>query len=293
MIVKKGSGQGIQDHVAHYYSSLSGRLREAADYVVANPVDVATRSLRQISVSTGLAPATFTRLAKSMEFESFEQLRDLCRNSVEVKPFPFSEKAARLVRERDAGESQPFLHRHISACITNIDVMSRHLDLDALERSADFLVNARNVVLFGAYSSTGIVDYFSYLSRYFAPQWRVAGHHGGSLSASLTGLDERDAMVLLTKAPFAKRGILAAKMASDHGVRLMLITDNHSCPALDYAETHFIIPSDSPQFFSSYVASLVLIETLIGMLVSRAGPQAKTRIEEIETSNRRYGEFWE
>lgn len=293
MIVKNAIGQDIQHHVAHYYSGLSVRLQQAADYVVANPVDVATRSLRQVSTSAGLAPATFTRLARSMDFESFEQLRDLCRMSIKAKPLPFSEKAARLVSEREAGESQPFLHRHISACINNIDAMSRHMDLNALEKSADFLSNARNVVLFGAYSSTGVVDYFSYLARYFAPQWRIAGRHGASLSSSLVGLDERDAMVLLTKAPFAKRGILAAKMASDHGVKLMLITDSHTCPALDYAQTHFIIPSDSPQFFSSYVASLVLIETLVGMLVSRAGPQAKIRIEEIETLNRRYGEFWE
>lgn len=286
-------GQGIQQHIAHYYSGLSVRLQEAADYVVAHPVDVATRSLRQVSVSAGLAPATFTRLARALGFDSFEQLRELCRNSVRHRPLPFTEKAAQLVNAKNEGQSQPFLHRHIAACINNIDVMSRQLDLDALDKTADFLSKARSVALFGAYSSTGIVDYFSYLARYFDPQWRVVGRHGASLSSSLVGLDERDAMVLLTKVPFAKRGILAAKMASDHGVKLLLITDSHTCPAIDYADTHFIVPSDSPQFFSSYVASLVLIETLVGMLVSRAGPKAQARIEEIETLNHRYGEFWE
>ena len=52
------------------------------------------------------------------------------------------------------------------------------------------------------------------------------------------------------------------------------------------------MPSDSPQFFSSYAATLVLVETIIGMLVARAGPEAMDRIAEVEARNHRLEEYW-
>ncbi|NHX27941.1 hypothetical protein HA397_28795, partial [Escherichia coli] len=50
----------IQEKIAAEYEGLSAKLRDAADFVAENPLDVATRSLRSISASSGLAPATFS-----------------------------------------------------------------------------------------------------------------------------------------------------------------------------------------------------------------------------------------
>ena len=116
---------------------------------------------------------------------------------------------------------------------------------------------------------------------------------GASLSADMAGLDERDAALILTKAPYAKRSVLAAEMAAETGAYVLVVTDSHSCPALEFASAHFIVPTESPQFFSSYVATLVLIETLVGMLVVRAGVEARARIREVEARNHLHGEFWD
>ena len=249
MTVVQSENQSIQECIALNYSGLSGRLREAADYVIANPIDVATRSLRAVSSSAGLAPATFTRLSRSLGFDSYEAMRELCRSGIGHQPLSFSEKAGRLVMEQNSPKKSRFFHRHLAACIDNIDQMSQRLDVAQMEETVALLSKAEQVVLFGAYSSTGIVDYFAYLARYFAPNWRVAGRNGASLSSTLVGLGPQDVVIILTKAPFAKRGILAAQMAVDIGAQVVLITDSHTCPAIDFARHHFIVPSDSPQFF--------------------------------------------
>jgi DNA-binding MurR/RpiR family transcriptional regulator len=155
------------------------------------------------------------------------------------------------------------------------------------------LTQARRVVLFGAYASTGIIEYFAYLANFFTSDWRIAGRMGASLSTAIADLEKGDALVIITKPPFARRSILAAKMASELGVYVVVITDSYRCPALEFASTYFIIPTESPQFFSSYVATLMLIETLVGMLVARAGASARQRIEDVERDNRQLGEFWE
>ena len=255
-------------------------------------MEIATHSLRSVSGMAGLAPATFTRLSQALGFTSYEDMRDLCRDAVDRQSLNFTQRAALLAEEESNGGKKPFLDRQISASMDNLGVMATELDKDRLVQVVEKLNNAREVLLFGAFSSTGIVEYFAYLTRYFAKNWTVAGRAGASLSSAMAGMDPRDVMVIITKTPYAKRSVVAAQMAADAGAYVIVITDKHSCPALKFASTHFIVPTDSPQFFSSYASTLVLIETIVGMLVLRAGPVARKRIEEVETQNHKFGEFW-
>ncbi|WP_287014180.1 MurR/RpiR family transcriptional regulator [Actibacterium sp.] len=282
----------IEEKIAAEYGGLSAKLRVAADFVAANPVEVATRSLRAISASSGLAPSTFSRLSRALGFDSYEDMRELSRNAIGRQVISFSEKARRLQAEKANGESAPFLERQGAACIANIEAATRLIEPARLEAAADRLHVARNVVLFGALGSTGLAEYMAYMGNYFAANWSMAGRMGASLSSAMADLGEQDALIVVTKPPFARRAILAAEMASQKGAYVLVITDTHTCPALQYASAQFILPSDSPQFFSSYAATLVLMEAIIGMLVARAGPEAKVRIEEIEARSHMLEEFW-
>ncbi|TCP41347.1 MurR/RpiR family transcriptional regulator [Rhodovulum marinum] len=282
----------IEDKIAAAYGTLSAKLRDAADYVAGHPVDVATRSLRSISASSGLAPATFSRLARALGFASYEEMRELSRNAVGRRYVSFSERVQRLQAEAEAGAQPPFLTRQASACAANIEAMTRLIDPARLEATVDRLHRAENVVLYGALGSTGIVEYMAYMGNYFASNWRLAGRMGASLATAMADLTQADALIVLTKPPFARRAVRAAEMGRERGAYVVVMTDTHSCPALKWADSGFILPSDSPQFFSSYAASLVLAETIIGMLAARAGPAAKARIEEVEARNHRLEEFW-
>ncbi|TCO71120.1 MurR/RpiR family transcriptional regulator [Rhodovulum euryhalinum] len=282
----------IEDKIAAEYAKLSAKLRDAADYVATNPVDVATRSLRSISTASGLAPATFSRLARALGFASYEEMRELSRNAVGRRYVSFSERVRRLQAEAETGRQPPFLTRQASACAANIEAMTRLIDPTRLEAAVDRLHRARSVVLFGALGSTGIVEYMAYTASYFAPNWQLAGRMGASLATAMADLSADDALIVLTKPPFARRAIRAAEMGRARGAYVLVMTDTHTCPALKWADQGFILPSDSPQFFSSYAASLVLAETIVGMLAARAGPAGKARIEEVEARNHHLEEFW-
>ncbi len=280
----------IEDRISVGYGNLSAKLRDAADFVVENPVDVATRSLRSISASSGLAPATFSRLARALGFESYEELRELSRSAVGRQFVSFSDKAQRLQDESDQAEE--FWERHVNACVGNIQALGHLIKPERLQDAVDHLHLARNVMLIGSFGTTGIIEYMAYMGNYFASNWFIAGRMGASLSTSLTHMNERDVIVVLTTAPFAKRSILAAEIARERGAQVIVITDSYSCPALNYASVGLVHGTDSPLFFSSYAATVVIVETIIGMLVQRAGPSAKSRIEQVEDRNRRLGEFW-
>ncbi len=282
--------QTLQERVADRYADLSVQLRRAADFVVANPLEIASRSLRAVSNDSGVSPATFSRLARVLGYDSFEEMKDDSRQSVGAQVSAMSDKAEALRRGGDCAATM--LHRQGAACIANIEAMTRQTDPDRLRRAADRLRNAPNVVLLGALASTGMVEYMAYLAQYFAANWSLAGRMGASFGAQLAQMGPRDVLFIVTKGPYARRAVMAAQVARQAGVGVIVVTGSHKCPALAQAEIGFVVPSDSPQFFSSYVATLVLIETIVAMIVAASEADATAAIRRVEAQNHQLGEYW-
>lgn len=277
----------FETRLAHNYAGLSDTLRRAGDFVAQNPLDTATRSLRAIAAEARIAPASFSRLARALGYESFDSLRDSLRAKLGRQVNSFADRAGEI----EAGGD--FAHRHLSACSVNLETLTRELDYNALQHAAASLVAARRVYLFGALGATGIVEYLSYLAHFCADNWVLVGRQGGSLGGGLAGIGPQDVFIVVTKPPFSARAMRAAELARDQGAEVIVITDDRACPVLPTARHSFIVPTQSPHFYSSYVATLALIEILIGMVVGENGPKAQARIGHIEQSNRRLGETWD
>lgn len=281
-----------QSRLAEHYNDLTDALKQAADFVVANPIDVATRPLRTVAYESKVSPAAFSRLARALGYDDFDSLREELRQSLETRVNKFSDRAAQLQNDHRDGKTG-FFNAHFAACQSNLNDFAAQVDHEALNTSADHLGAARKVLLMGALGSTGVVEYLSYMANFCTDNWHVAGRVGTSLGSGLSGLSDQDAMIVVTKPPFSDRAMRAAKMAKERGAYVVVITDAHSCPALKYASNHFIVPTQSPHFFSSYMVTLFLVEALIGMIVSRSGQGAHTRIAEVEEASRILAEVWD
>lgn len=282
--------QTLEARVAQHYAGLSGQLRNAADYVLQNPLDIASRSLRAIASECAVSPATFSRLARALGYATFDEMKEVARLSIGQQVLGMSERADLLRSGRASDKS--ILTRQSEACIDNIHAFVQRADDQKLKRVAAMLRCADRVVLFGALASTGMAEYMAYLAQFFAPNWSVAGRMGASVGAQMAQLEGGDVVFIVTMSPYAKHAISAAKLARAAGADVILVTDSLKCPGLPYATHSFVVPTDSPQFFSSYAVTLVLIETLIAMIVAASEAEATAAIRKIEAANHDLGEYW-
>lgn len=270
--------------LAQKYATLSDQLRRAGDFVANNPIDTASRSLRAVASEAGLAPATFSRLAKALDYSSFDALRDSLRDKIGRQINSFAERAEEIAPGADFG------HRHLAACQSNLAALNRLLDSAELDDAATRLAEADRVFLFGALGATGIVEYLSYLAHFCTENWHLVGRQGTSLGGALADIGPRDAFLVVTKQPYSGRALSAAELAHAQGASVIALTDDRACPVLQHATASFIVPTNSPHFYSSYVATLTLLEILIGLVVGRSGSAARDRIARVEQSNRRLEE---
>ena len=272
----------IQDRISGNYAGLSGKLQVAAKYVAENPFDVATRSLRSVASASGVSPATFSRLARALGYQDYEQMREDGREAMERKISPFSERAHALRIAASTQGSAAILHQQAAACIANIETLQNSIDPTRLDDAVQCLHDARNVLLVGAMGSAGMVDYFGYMANWFKANWKVVGRNGIELAPSLSRLGTHDVVFALSKAPYARRTVAALNAAQLAGATTLVITDSATSSALQFADYGFVTATESPQFFSSYAATTVLMEAIISMLLARAGPEAESMIRAAE-----------
>lgn len=282
----------IQDRINGAYGGLSEKLRIAAKFVAENPVDVATRSLRSVASTSGVSPATFSRLARALGYNDYEQMREDGREAVERKLSPMSERAHALRIAASEQESATILQHQAAACITNIENLHSTLDPQRLDAAVQKLHDARTVLLIAAMGSAGVMDYFNYMAQWFKANWKTVGRNGTELSPSLSRLGPTDVVFALSKSPYARRTIAALELAKKSGATTIVITDSRTSPALRFSDYGFVTATESPQFFSSYAATIVLMEAIVSMLLARAGPDADKMIRAAEIQIDRLGESW-
>ena len=287
--------RSIEDTIMARFDGLSPKLRRAAEFVVEHPDEVATRTLRQVAKTANLAPPTLSRLARALDCDTYEDLREICRGELKRRNRILADKAEALLQlstETVPGEKSGVFIGQAGAAIENVQDLIENIDLEKLRSAASALATARKVVFFGTSSGLALAQYFACMGRLAFDTWRVAGADGSLWSTSLTDIGPGDAVFLISIRPYGNLPVRAAQAAREAGADVIAITDDFASPYVSIASECFIVGTESPQFFPSHVAALVLVEGLMGMIVRRGGKTAAERIQQAESSAHSIGEYW-
>jgi DNA-binding MurR/RpiR family transcriptional regulator len=81
-------------------------------------------------------------------------------------------------------------------------------------------------------------------------------------------------------------------LAREQGVAIIAVTDSRSAPIAIGAQHVFVLPTDSPQFFTSMVAVAALIETIMAFVIADAGADVVASIEKFHQRRHDLGVYW-
>jgi len=285
----------IQDRIMFRLDDLSPKLRLAAEFVMAHPDEIATRALRQVAKAANLTPPTLSRLARALDCETYEDLREICRGELKRRNRVLTDKAQALLHlsSRDARTGKPgvFFGQARSA-MENVQALIESMDLDRLRAAADSLARANKVVLLGSTSGLALITYFHCMARMAFDNWRIAGADGALWATEMAKLGPKDTVFVVSTRPYSDRPVRAAEIARDAGATVIAIIDSLQSPYVGIATIGFVLETESPQFFPSHVAPMVLIEALMGMVVRRAGKAATDHIRATESAGYVMQEYW-
>ena len=280
------------DRLTRAYPKLSPQLKKCAAYILDHPSEVATLSMRQVAARASVPPSTLNRLARALDFRTYNEFRALYRDSINEQSAGFSLEAGQLHAVARDSETDHALDVYQQAAVGNINTLFDHIDRAAVERAAQALAEARNVLVAGMHASHSFANYLHYVAATVFRNWHLVVRPNGELSHLVEALTPADVTVCIAIEPCAADTIKLARRARESGARVVGITDRRTSPLAACADDILLISVHSPSFFPSHIGAAALVEMLVGMVAARGGQSVVERVERLDRFRREMGEYW-
>lgn len=280
---------GLVALVRERFPAMSPQFQIGARRLIDFPAEVPVLSMRRIAAAAGVQPATLVRLAQSLGYEGWDDLRQVFVRGLHQLPRRYADQAQEVVRRRSAHST---LSRHATAQAGNLRLLDE-ANSGLLTEAARLLQRARHVHIAGFRASHAPAHTLHYLYRLFRNSVTLLRGDTGLLEMELRAFEPTDAVIIVGFAPYSQEAMRVAQAAHAHGCRIIAICDSKVAPIARHADITLLFATESSGFFPSSAAAMVLVEALANQLLGKAGKQAITALGRAEDQLRLSGAYLE
>lgn len=283
----------ILQRIEMEFENFSPQIRRGAKWILDNPNAVAVTSMRQIAGQANVTPTTLIRLAKRLDFDTYDSFRDCFKNAMLGTTPAFKDRAQWLQEIESGGGESAVIQKLATASLGNLEQLFSTADTELLTEIADQLRLAPNVYLIVSGALRWLAASFQYFTHMAVPNMHPPRPSGGPIIDDFLDVKPGDVGLALMIEPYAKETAQAAKFAKQRGATIIAITDSRVSPLVSLSDLCVIVPTKSPQFFPSLLALLAALETLTALIVARSGDSTYERIAQIDRLRTEAGIYWE
>lgn len=250
--------------------------RRVVRYLASHAREAALLSSTELAERIGVSQATVTRVAVALGYTGFGDLRDELRRV--------------LYEDPPTTGVQPVVQKSIE----NLHALHALLeDPEPLHRAAGLLARSCPLPIVATRISEPLGRYLSFRLERCHPDVRLIDR-GDSIGADrLTSAAHAGASALLcVNLPrHAAETLSMLELASDHGLRIVMITDHASAPGTSLAELAFAIPVGTGLVFDSHAAPTVFASILADAVSDAEDSAGQSPLEMLEELAGRRGTF--
>lgn len=256
---------------------MTPQFQVGARYLMDFPTEIPVASMRTIAEQAGVQPATLVRLAQSLGYEGWGDLKRVYVQSLRNTPMRYAQQARKLVRT-----SHPDALEHTIALHTENIQQLAQVNTAPLKAAARLLTAAKHVHIAGFRASFSPAFTFQYLYRLFRSSVSLLRADAGTLDMELRAIHRGDITVVIGFAPYSRESLQVAQSARKAGSKLLAICDSVVAPIALEANCVLVFPTTTQSFFPSSAPAMALVEILIEQLLAQAGPKAIEDIRRAE-----------
>lgn len=260
-------------------TSMSPQLRKAAQFVLDNPREVGVSSIVELAASAGVKPNTLVRMAQAVGYGGYEGFREPFRDAIRSGGQSFPDRARWLQSIARSGRHGRLLTQMASGAMENIEEMFAATTAETIKAAADRIVEARCTYVLGLGISYALAHNFAYLASMALPTVRAVPRDGSLPMDDLFRAGPGDVLLAMTFTPYRSEVVTAVQVAKRAGVSIIALSDSRASPIALEADHVFVIPTATPQFFTSTVAASAFLESLMAFVVADASPDVVASIE--------------
>ncbi|WP_395448832.1 MurR/RpiR family transcriptional regulator [Aminobacter sp. UC22_36] len=257
--------------------SLPKRIAQVAAYALDNPDEIAFGTAASIATSAGVQPSTLIRFAQHLGYDGFTSLQQVFRERLRERTTSYEERLTVVRGDADEGTSnRRIVDGFLAAASKSLDVMSRNLDDDTLDRAIDILNGAETIYILARRRSYPVASYIAYALGKLGVRSQLIESASGLSPEIISFASSRDAVIAISFSPYASATVEEARILSANNVPVIAITDSAFSPLAQFARVWFEVAEADFGGFRSLAATMALAMGLtVGVAELRRGRKGK------------------
>jgi DNA-binding MurR/RpiR family transcriptional regulator len=248
--------------IAARYPEFSPRLRQIAEFALAQPDDLALETVAVVAERAGVQPSALIRFAQALGYDGFSDMQRVFRARLLARSPSYADR----LREQASGlgdTPHEVLSHFIAAGHEALDQLQASVEAEALARATTLLAGAEVVHLVAQRRSFPIVSYMAYGLSHLGRRMQLLDGLGGMLAQQARNVTARDALVAASFRPYAEETLAVARQAHGTGAHVVAITDAPLSPLAPFADVVLLVQDAEVRGFRALTASMCLAITLI------------------------------
>jgi DNA-binding MurR/RpiR family transcriptional regulator len=273
--------EGVRERIERVWADLTPAERQVAQFVLERADDLAAYSGAELAERCGASKATVSRFFRRLGFPSYARARAEAR-SLRARGVP-------LGGLPEGGGGPVAVHvAHDAENLARTEAGLARVDLDAVVAA---LAGARRVLVVGWRNSYPVALHLREQLLQARPDVSVGPLPGQTVAEEVTGLDDRDVLVVVG---FRRRTPAVAavlELAVDRGVPCLLLTDPAAGPPPVPVTHRLVVPVEGPGAFDSYAAVMTTVAVLAEGVLARRGGAGRDRVRAVTRAHEALGEL--
>lgn len=235
--------------------------RGLSDFVLRDPIFVATHGIEDVSRASGISASTISRYVRDLGIENYAAFRAAVAERVHALIAPITKLETRLAQ----GDGAPPAGLSLASALTQMQALQDAPTRDALTGAVTLLREARQVWVMGFGLSSHLAAILALgLQPYRDGIVNVVQYGGTEVAAGrLMSAGPGDVVVAIAFPRYSRDVADLAKVAGGMGARLIAITDSPAAPLAQRCDHLLLAPAQHPVLSSSCLPGLAMIEALL------------------------------
>jgi DNA-binding MurR/RpiR family transcriptional regulator len=275
-----GRESPVAELVRQRLNTLSPAERKLARVLLASYPIAGLESVVRFAERAGVSPPTVTRFVTRLGFRGYPEFQEMLRVEVQAR---LSSPLTRYRGEEPGRGTDSVLADALEVAAHNLkatpELLSHRDANEAVELLADI---RRRVMVIGGRVSGPLARYFAAQLHLLRPGVGLVDAERSAPAQQLIDLRKGDVLVVFDYRRYQADTIESARVAAAHGCNVVLLTDPWLSPVSAFARQVIVTSVDPVGPFDSLVGATALVEALVAAVLSRLGPRAQSRMQNLE-----------
>jgi DNA-binding MurR/RpiR family transcriptional regulator len=273
------SGANVMEMLQAKLEDLPPSHKGLARFLLTHVDDAVFLTAAQLARHSRTSESSVIRFVKRLGYRGFPEfqadLQVLLRRNLPPKE-----------RMQTAGgvpsSSKAIVDRIAETALINIRETHTLLDHRVLRRAAKRIAGAQTKCIVGLRASAGSAQLLAFYLGLILPNVRVHTEGGPTLFEALLSVSRGDVVVAISFPRYAKWTVEGLRYARKQGAATIAVTDSHLSPIAHVAHMALVARVSSITFANSYVGAMLVIDSLVGMIISLLPRASLARLDSLE-----------